>query len=71
MDWDTESDTLSMEPRDVTDECFESRTTERQVLQATARFITLRLTVPCIHRWEITVSVQVVQRISLGRNLGV
>jgi len=38
VDCDTESDTFSMEPRDVTDEYVEGPTTKRQILQATARF---------------------------------
>jgi hypothetical protein len=38
VDWDTKSDTLLMDPRDVIDEYVEGPTTKRQVLQATARF---------------------------------
>ena len=38
IDWDTESDTLSMEPRDATGEYVEGTTTKRQVLQAAATF---------------------------------
>jgi len=38
IDWDTKSDTFSMEPRDVAGEYVEGPTTKRQVLQATARF---------------------------------
>jgi len=41
IDWDTESDTFSMEPRDVSGEYVEGPNTKRQVLQPTARFYDL------------------------------
>jgi hypothetical protein len=37
-DWDTESDTLSMDPRDITEGHVEGPATKRQVLRITARF---------------------------------
>jgi hypothetical protein len=38
IDWDTEFDTFSMDPQDVTGDYVEGPTTKRQVLQITARF---------------------------------
>jgi hypothetical protein len=38
IDWDTESDTFSVDPLDVTGEYVEGPTTKRQVRQITARF---------------------------------
>jgi len=38
VDWNIESDTLSVDPRDILDQTTQGSTTKRQMLQTTARF---------------------------------
>jgi hypothetical protein len=38
IDWNTESDKLSVDPRDILDEAIQGPVTKRQLLQTTARF---------------------------------